>query len=425
MRRVTELTKALGLAAILGLTTAGMASAQTLFWSTQAKPVEETQAMRDQVLADFGSPVDYQPSDGGPWLTRLQAEIQAGSGTIGVLGGLHGDFTNLEDNMIDLSGIDLGDVKVNETFKKLGMMGTSEQKYLPWMQATYVMAANKKALEYLPEGADINALTYDQLIDWSKAMAEATGSPKFGFPAGPKGLKHRFFQGYLYPSFTNSMVTKFRSPEALTAWEKFKELWQYTNPASTNYGFMQEQLLTGEVWVAFDHTARLADAFNQKPDEFIAFPAPSGPAGRGFMPVVAGVAIPSTAPDMETSKALVAYMLQPETQIKTLKATNFFPVVDVALPDDMPPAVRISGAAIAAMSGSADANPGLLPVGLGDLGGKFNQVYVDTFERIILGGQDIKAVLDDEASALRDIMNEAGAPCWAPDAPSEGACPVD
>jgi multiple sugar transport system substrate-binding protein len=188
---------------------------------------------------------------------------------------------------------------------------------------------------------------------------------------------------------------------------------------------MQEQLLSEEVWVAFDHTARLADAFNQRPDDFIAFPAPSGPSGRGFMPVVAGVAIPKTAPDMDKAKALVAYMLKPETQVATLKATNFFPVVGADLPADMPSAVKISGAAIAAMSGSADANPGLLPVGLGDLGGKFNQVYVDTFERIVLNGQDVRAVLDEQAGALRAIMEEAKAPCWAPDAPSEGACPVE
>ncbi len=57
----------------------------------------------------------------------------------------------------------------------LGKFGTAEQKYLPWMQATYVMAANKKALQYLPDGADIEALTYDQLIAWCKAIAEATG----------------------------------------------------------------------------------------------------------------------------------------------------------------------------------------------------------------------------------------------------------
>lgn len=402
------------------LACAGVAKADVLFWSTQAKPVEETQAMRDQVLAGAGQQVDYQASDGGPWLTRLQAELTADNGTIGVLGGLHGNFTSLSEDLVDLSALGL-----KPTFSKLGMLGTSEQKYIPWMQATYVMAANKKALEYLPEGADVNALTYDQLIEWSKNMAEKTGSPKFGFPAGPKGLKHRFFQGYLYPSYTDSVVRKFASPEAEVAWEKFKELWSYTNPGSTNFSFMQEQLLSEEVWVAFDHTARLADAFNQKPDEFIAFPAPAGPTGRGFMPVIAGVAVPKTAPDMDAAKDLVAYMLKPETQIATLRATNFFPVVDVELPGDMPAAVKISGDAIARMSASPDANPGLLPAGLGDQGGKFNQVFTDTFERIVLAGQPIKDVLADEKKILTKIMNDTGAPCWAPDAPSEGACPVE
>lgn len=396
-----------------------------LFWSKQGKPVEEAQAMRDKVLPGFGSAVDFQPNDGGPWLTRLQAELEAGKGKIGVLGALHGDYTTFADDLADLSDVDLGGATVNAKFMELGKLGTSEQKYIPWMQATYVMAANKKALEHLPEGADIDALTYDQLIEWSKTMAEKTGSPKFGFPAGPKGLKHRFFQGYMYPSYTNSMVSKFRSAEAETAWNKFKELWSYTNPGSTGYSAMQEQLLTEEVWVVFDHTARLASAFNERPDDFIAFPAPAGPTGRGFMPVVVGVAIPKTAPDMDAAKKLIAYMANPATQIETLKALSFFPVVDAELPADMPAAVQLSGAAISKMSGAADANPGLLPVGLGKLGGEFNQVYVDTFERVVLGGEDVRKVLDEQADALRGVMEEAGAPCWAPDPVSDGPCPVE
>lgn len=143
------------------------------------------------------------------------------------------------------------------------------------------------------------------------------------------------------------------------------------------------------------------------------------------MPVVVGVGIPKTAPDMDAAKDLIAYMTSPATQIATLKATSFFPVVDVELPDDMPPAVKLSGAAIAAMSGSDDANPGLLPVGLGKLGGQFNAVYVDAFERIVLGGEDVKAVLDEQAEALKAVMEEAGAPCWAPDPASDGPCPVE
>ena len=406
------------------LCAAAAAQAETLFWSTQARPVEEAQAMREQVLAGYGSPVDYQPNEDGPWLTRLQAELQAGKGTIEVLGALHGNFAAMSaDDLVDLG--DLGVAAESATFNSLAMLGTDQRQYLPWMQASYIMAANKEALQYLPEGADINALTYDQLIAWTAAVEEGTGQKKFGFPAGEKGLKHRFFQGYLYPSYTDGVVRTFASDAAVEAWEKFRELWSHTNPASTNFSFLQEQLLSGDAWIVFDHTSRLAQAFNERPDEFVAFPAPAGPTGRGFMPVLAGLAIPKTAPDMEASKALVQYMMQPETQIATLKATNFFPVVPVDLPDDLPPAVKASGDAIAKMSGAADANPGLLPAGLGDMGGDFNRVFVDTFERIILGGQDIRAVLDDQKSVLAGIMEKTGAPCWAPDAPSEGACPVE
>ena len=402
---------------------AGPLAAQPLFWSTQAKPVEESQKMRDEVLSGFPGGVDYQPSDEGPWLTRFQAEIQAGRGTIALLGGLHGDLSGLGADLADLSGIDAS--AVGPAMLELGKLGTGEQKYIPWMQATYLMVANRQALQYLPAGADLNALTYDQLIEWAKATAEATGGPKFGFPAGPRGLKHRFFQGFLLPAYSASTVTQFRSAEAEEAWGKFRELWAYTNPASTNYNFMQEHLVTDEVWIAFDHVARIADAFNQRPDDFVAFPAPAGPKGRAFMPVVAGIAIPRTAPDMAQSKALVEYMLKPETQIATLRATNFFPVIATDMPDDMPASVKASSAAIAAMTGAPDALPALLPMGLGDKGGQFNQVYVDTFERIILGGQDIRTVLDAQAEALRAVITEAGAPCWAPDAASDGPCPVN
>ncbi len=358
--------KLAGAALALSLAAGGAHAQQVLFWSTQARPVEETQKMRDKVLKGFEGAIVYQVAEDGPWLTRLQAELQAGSGTIGLLGGLHGDFSTVGANLVDLSAVDVGAVKVNEAYKKLGMLGTGEQKYLPWMQATYLMAANKKALQYLPQGVDLNTITYDQLIEWSKNIAEKTGSPKFGFPAGPKGLKHRFFEGFLYPSYTGSMVTKFRSAEAETAWNKFRELWRYTNPNSTNY-----------------------------------------------------------APDMNKAKALIAYMLKPETQIATLSATNFFPVVDVKLPDDMPASVKAFGPAIATMTGAPDALPALLPMGLGDLGGKFNQVYTDSFERIVLGGEDVHGVLEQQAAALKALIDRAKAPCWAPDKPSQGACPVD
>lgn len=413
---------ALSAAGLFGSTAASLAQ-ELLFWSNQAQPVEEAQAMRDSVLAGFGKPVTYSPQEPGPFVTRIKAEAQAGSGTIALIGGLHGDFSSFPDALADLSGVDAA--AANPTYVELGKLGGSEQKYVPWMQATYVMVANKQALQYVPQGTDINAITYEQLAAWGKAMADATGSPKLGFPAGPKGLMHRFFQGYLYPSYTGAVVTKFRSPEAEAMWTAFRDMWQYVTPASTGYGFMQEPLATGEVWVAWDHVARLKDALNAKPDDFVVFPVPAGPAGRANMPVIAGIGVPTTSPAADAAKELVAYMLKPETQIATLKATGFFPVVDVQLPDDVPTSAKMLQPVVAAQSEAADSLPVLLPIGLGDAGGKFNKVYADTFQRIVLAGQDVREVLDQEAKNLQAVFDETGAACWAPDPKSEGPCKVE
>ncbi|MBX2804394.1 MAG: extracellular solute-binding protein, partial [Hyphomicrobiales bacterium] len=174
----------------LTCTVTAVQAADVLFWSTQARPAEEAQAMREQVLAGAPATVDYQPNEDGPWLTRLQAEQQAGSGSIHVLGALHGNFSAINpEQLVDLD--DLGVTAKSDTFNSLAKLGTGNLQYVPWMQATYIMAANKEALPYLPAGADIDALTYDQLIEWAAKVHEATGEPKFGFPAGPKGLKHR------------------------------------------------------------------------------------------------------------------------------------------------------------------------------------------------------------------------------------------
>lgn len=283
------------------------------------------------------------------------------------------------------------------------------------------MAAHMDALQYLPEGADINALTWEQLAAWAKNMYDATGEAQLGLPVA--GLFHRFLEGYLYPSFTGGMVTGFKSADAAAMWEWFKaDLWPYVHPQSITYEFMQEPLLAGEVLVAFDHTARLINAFNEKPEEFVGFPAPTGPAGLGFMPVVVGLGIPYTAPNPDGAEALLKYMLLPETQARVLQDLAFFPVVGGVDTSNLSAGVAIEAAAVAAQANSPDALPALLPVGLGTRGGEINEIFRNAFTRIVLNGEDIQTVLDQEGASLQTLLDETGAPCWPPDAPSEGAC---
>jgi multiple sugar transport system substrate-binding protein len=100
-------------------------------------------------------------------------------------------------------------------------------------------------------------------------------------------------------------------------------------------------------------------------------------------------------------------------------------VIDVKLPTDLPIGIKMAADAIKRQSSSIVSISSLLPVGLGTRGGEFNKVYLDTFTRIVLRGEDIKGALDTEAANLRRIMQETKAPCWAPDPASSGPCPVN
>jgi multiple sugar transport system substrate-binding protein len=203
-----------------------------------------------------------------------------------------------------------------------------------------------------------------------------------------------------------------------------KDTWQYVNPQSTTYGFMQEPLQAGEVWVAWDHVARLIDALESDPGSFTAFPVPEGPEGRAFMPVLAGLSIPTWAPNPDRGKELIRYLLQPEQQAATLTAVAFFSVLTGELPGDQPPAIQAQQEAIAAQLGSDNALPALLPVGLGDQGGAYNQVFKDAFQQIVVENGDPATVLGTQATALQEVLDTAEAACWFPDPESEGTCQV-
>jgi len=393
-----------------------------IFLSTQLRPIEEAQKMRNLILKGFPQTVDYITEQPQQFPVRIEAEEHSGTHRIDVVGGLHGELQALVPPgalvpLDDLAG-KLTDRGISQRLLTLGKLGTAHQLYIPWMQASYIMVANKLALPYLPSGADIDTLSYDQLALWAGALQQKTGRRLLGFPAGPHGLMHRFFEGFLYPSYTGGVVVPFRSAAVEAMWAQFASLWTSVNPNSTRYDFMQQPLLSGDVWIGFDHIARVLDALRQKPDEFVAFPAPAGPKGRGYMPVLTGLAVLEGAPDMNGAMALIDYLSQPRTQVATARSVGFFPVVKTELPPDLKPAA----AAIQKMQSAKDALLALLPIGLGDRGGEFDKVFTDTFQLVVLRGQNPRAVLDREAEALNGLMSETGAPCWQPDPPGSGPC---
>src|SRR5215471_6280736 len=161
------------------------------FLSSQGNPANEGQKMNTQVLAGFSGHANF---DSGPTaakdILKVTAEQQAGRGTIDLLALQHGDFTTLGASgaLEDLTPL-LQKLEKDRQFPKAlldyGKLGTSKQYYIPWLQATYMMAVSKKALPYLPKGANVNDLTYEQVITWGENIQKATGERLFGLPAAP------------------------------------------------------------------------------------------------------------------------------------------------------------------------------------------------------------------------------------------------
>jgi multiple sugar transport system substrate-binding protein len=416
------------LAACAGASTSGGSGAGTIsFISTQFTPVEERQRFEQILKARIsGASVAYNPVEAAVFSSTITSQVDAGKVQISVAGGLHGDLAPHAQRLEDLDDLaaSLTDRRFPAEIAALGKLNGSTVKYIPWMQASYVLCVNKKALQWLPSGADLQNLTYDQFLAWMiAARAGNGGKPVLGLPCGPKGLYHRFFQGYLLPSFTGGQITTFRTPEAAQAWAYLKELWSNTAPASTNYESMQEPLQRGEVLVAWDHVARLVGAPVDKPSDWVMAPAPRGPKGRGYLLVIAGLAIPRGAPAKDKARDVIKALTTVDTQLEVLRKNAFFPVAATTLPTDLPPAIALEATAVDRQQSSNGAILSLPPVGLGSRDGEVSQVFKDTFKGVCLDGRPIQQVLDAQATQLNKILDELKVPCWRPD-PAGQTCRV-
>ena len=163
--------------------------------------------MRTQILSGFpGGGVSFTSfASATPFIDNVVAQAKAGVGKVDLIGGLQGDFVSLAAQipLRDMSDVvsGLSAQNIPQAYLNLAKI-KGAYRFVPWITATYLMAANKKALQYLPAGANVNSLTYDQLLAWGKELRARTGQPQVGFPASPDGLIKRLFQWYACPSFT-------------------------------------------------------------------------------------------------------------------------------------------------------------------------------------------------------------------------------
>ena len=387
--------------------------------STQLNPPEEQAVIKD-ILKNFtketGIEVEFVPISYSDLSVRLEAEMEAGNVSIDLIGELHGglDYFNSKGWLMDLSDMpELTGRTFISTFEDYSTID-GKKVYIPWMSATYVMVINKDAFNYLPDGLTkddvINGTenwTYDKFLEWAEKLKTDTGSPQVGFPAGSKGLFVRFLHGYLYPSYTGAQAKYFNSTDAVTMWDYLDQLWEYVHPSSTTWDAMADPLLKGDVLVAWDHTARIKSAITEEPDDFVVVPVPKGPKGRGFILVVAGLAIPKNAPNPDAAWKLIEYLTRPEIQNEILEKVGFFPTVEEASEELPEGPLKILATGVATQSATPDAVVAMIP-NLGAKSGEFKDIYREAWDRIVLKDEDPATVTTDLADDLWALFEEAG-----------------
>lgn len=391
----------------------------TIIWSsTQLAPPAESEIVIKEILPpfeqEFGVRVTFVPEQSyATFEDRLVSEGETGNVRVTLAGGLHGDFTVLTERgfLMDLDGTSLPDRTFIPGLWNLSRTPAGEQSFIPWMQATYALVVNEKAMQYLPTGADVNALTFAQLKQWAQNIADNTNMDRpVGIPKGPGGLYHRLVHGYLYPSFTGKSVGNFNTPEAVAMWEFMRdELWPLIHPSAPTWDSMDAPLLAEDVWIAWEHQARFRTALTTSPDDFRVVPTPSADQGRGFIAVVAGLAIMKDAPHADVGRQLIEYLTRPSVQALMAEKVGFFPVIEEAQPEITIPAIAKMADGITKLTGASDAILATIPGGLGAQAGDFTRIYKDVFDRILIDGENIQAVLTDLNAQLQELFQDTGA----------------
>lgn len=395
------------------------------FASTQLHPASEREFIVSK-LAEFtketGIKVNFLALSYTEILSRVEAEQKTGKISIGLVADLQGGLYLLASKgfLQDLSDVKFSGRTFIPTLEKYAF-ADGKKIFIPWLQATYVMVVNKKAFNYLPAGLSkddvINGTekwTYEKLYEWAKKIYEETGQPSLGFPMGPKGLWHRFLHGYIYPSFTGAQAIKFDSVRAVEMWNYLKKLFKYIHPASSTWDQMSEPLLRGEVLIAWDHTARIKDAIVQKPDDFVVVPVPAGPMGRGYIIVLAGLAVPNGA-NTEESLKLADFLTSPSVQVEILKKVGFFPVVKEAIGVIPEGALKVLAKGVVNQSSTKDSVVAFIP-NLGPKGGEFTETYRLAFRRIVMNGEDPEKVVKELGEKIRKMFKETKSTLPEPDA---------
>jgi multiple sugar transport system substrate-binding protein len=204
------------------------------------------------------------------------------------------------------------------------------QYFVPIGSDVYLLCANRRALPYLPSGADVQNLTWDEFAEWAVAIAEGEGEGKLAVTGVPQ--KSLIYQVGAITLSHGGGFPDVSSNGAAKAWELMVEMKDAFTPTVGTYDGLVEPMKRGEAWLTWAHVANVGDIYKSNPSQYVIAPVPSGPAGKGSIAGTQGFGIPVGSPNREMAIKLIEYMTRPDIMVKLAKgAGGWIPPVSEAV----------------------------------------------------------------------------------------------
>lgn len=295
----------------------------------------------------------------------------------------------------------------DRTFSPTFEYGTNfegKQYFIPVGADVYLTIANKKAVKYLPSGADLDKLTWEDFAKWSNAIAKGEGEGKTVVTGIPmKSLIYQF--GAISLSY-GATFPDINTPGAINAWEILVSMKDDFIPAVLNVDNCVAPMKREEAWFSWMHCARAGQVYSANPANFVVAPVPEGPAGIGSIAGVSGYGILKNAPHFDLAIKFLEYITRPDMQVKIAKGTGgFIPPVEEALNylGDDPEDEVVAKAVMVLSKGRVSGVPG------GDYQdwGAVKKVFDDVFVDMVLNGDGtVDTALLDAAQADLDALRK-------------------
>jgi multiple sugar transport system substrate-binding protein len=387
---------------------------KTLVFSSRLfSPPREQEYFINEIIKPFeeehGVTVNFQIIDDTTLLDRARVQQETDHVTTDIVVAHNGVMNQWIDNdwVEDLTT--LVDGWTDRHFSPAFEQDTNrdgKQYFLPVGADVYLLLANNKALPYLPDGVELDSITWDEYADWAVAIAEGEGEGKVCITGIPS-------QSWIY-MFGGSALSygagfpDANSEGAMEAWKVWEKIGKADGfvPSVLNINTCVDPMMREESWLTVFHNARAGQVYASNETQFTLAPAPTGPVGTGSIAGVSGYGIMKGTANHDLAVAFLEYLTRPDIQVKISKGTGgFIPPVQEAmdfLGDEAIDEV-INKAVLVLENGVVSGVPASNYQDWGAVKACFDDVFEDT----ILAGADVTQERLDEAQACVDgLLNE-------------------